>query len=96
MSRAAELAAAWLPQQPISGPTWAVRAMQWLCNTLAERLGHGELCPLSAAEQALLDPLEALVLRCFPDTLKPIEENSCWLAVRPSPSRSGRAHPEPF
>jgi len=96
MSRAAELAAAWLPQQPISGPAWAVRAMQWVCNTLAERLGRGELCPLSVAEQALLDPLEALVLRCYPDTLELIDENAHWLAVRPAPTCGARVETRPL
>jgi hypothetical protein len=95
MRRAAELAAAWLPRQPIAGPAWAVRAMQWLCNTLSERLGRGELCPLSAAEQALLDPLEALMLRCYPDTLEPIDENAHWLAVRPSPTCGARVETRP-
>jgi hypothetical protein len=54
MSRAAEAAAAWLavPQPPPSGGTaWAVRSLGWLCGTLAERLGRGELFPRSAAEQ---------------------------------------------
>ena len=80
MKRAVEVV-----QQKMEGPKEGApaHALLWACALIAERVSAGELTVANnAQEEHCLDMLEALLKRCYPDTLEPMPTFAQWLAVR--------------